>query len=267
MEEKYPRNIQRLFERHEPLLYKKPCDYAPEERSTRRISPLASLKQEAAAYKTQYPLRPRPAPKPKKQLHRQSQKRQFAEWEDTALFERNPFLKDPHCTVFVARLYYTFTEVELLKLFSKYGQVESVRLIRDKLGRSRGYGFVVFRRQADAQSCIRELAPTGLEVPPELGKPRRFLIDVERGRLERRWLPRRLGGGLGGRHYTLPMQQYRPLEAVRRPLFRTERHAKAQTKYQPLHQPRYQPLKRGRVERNDKYDKYDSRVIALRRER
>lgn len=132
-------------------------------------------------------------------------KRQLYEWEDTDAFAKNDFIKDPYKTVFVARLYYSLTELDLSKHFNKFGTIESIRIIRNnETGHSRGYGFVVFEREADAKNCIRELAPTGLAVDPPSGdsKPRKILVDMERGRLARNWRPRRLGGGLGGRHYT-----------------------------------------------------------------
>lgn len=206
--ERYPRRIQKLFAPRLPLPYKEPIDYLPEERRTTAISPISLWKKEIEKYKTEHPPQPSESqPKlSKKQLHEQSQKRQLAAWDDTEQFEQNEFLKDPHRTVFVARLLYSLTELDLSKLFNQFGGIESIRVIRDtKTGQSRGYGFVVFEREQDAKNCIADLAPTGLAMESAKAglRPRKILVDMERGRLVRSWRPRRLGGGLGGRHYTL----------------------------------------------------------------
>lgn len=197
-----------LFAPRLPLLYKKPVSYPPDQRATHKISPITSWRQQISDYKSQYgnTAAASETSKPKKALAQESLARQAAEWEDADAFAENTFLKDPYRTVFVARLYYTTTELDLSKALSGFGSIESIRIVKDKEGNSRGYGFVVFEREADAKSCIRDLASTGLAVPapsPDQ-KPRKFLVDMERGCLVRSWKPRRLGGGLGGRHYTLP---------------------------------------------------------------
>lgn len=206
--EKYPLKIQKLFAPRLPFLYKPPVGYFPEQRSTSNITSLAPWKLEIENYKKEFYKSPESSQKPKtlkKQLHSESLLRQFAEWEDTEAFAQNEFLKDPYRTVFVSRLYYWFTELDLSKHFNRFGSIESVRVVRDKKGQSRGYGFVVFDQENDASNCIRELASTGLAVEPVKGeKPRKILVDMERGRIVRNWKPRRLGGGLGGRHYTSP---------------------------------------------------------------
>ena len=148
----------------------------------------------------------------KKQELLKSHQRQLNEWNDPELLQKNEqeFMKDPFKTVFISRLDYSLTELDISKNFSKYGVIESLTIIRDKkLGKSRGYGFVVFEREEDAKGCIKELAPTGLKIPIE-NKPftRTILVDMERGRLVRNWKPRRLGGGLGGRHYTKPSSTF-----------------------------------------------------------
>ena len=100
------------------------------------------------------------------------------------------------------------TELDISKNFSKYGVIESITIVRDKkLGKSRGYGFVVLNETRTPTVCIKELAPTGLKIPVQ-NKP--FTENYTRGYGKggvdsvRNWKPRRLGGGLGGRHYTRP---------------------------------------------------------------
>ena len=42
--------------------------------------------------------------------------------------------------------------------------IESIRIIRDKQGKSRGYGFVVYERNTDAMNCVNDLSRTGLKL-------------------------------------------------------------------------------------------------------
>jgi len=47
---------------------------------------------------------------------------------------------------------------ELRKLFERFGEVESARIIHNKeTGRSQGYGFVVMPDDLDAQKAIEEI--------------------------------------------------------------------------------------------------------------
>lgn len=206
--EKYPRKIEKLFTPKLPFLHKQPIDYPPHERATPVITLISAWKLEFEKYCTEFKSsdeEQKQRPLTKKQLREASLKRQMDDWEDAEAFAKNDFLKDPYKTVFVARLYYSLTELDLSKHFTKYGTIESIRIIRNtETGQSRGYGFIVFEREADAKNCIRELSPTGLSIDPPSSesKPRKILVDMERGRLVRNWRPRRLGGGLGGRHYT-----------------------------------------------------------------
>lgn len=118
---------------------------------------------------------------------------------DLLLKQEKEIMKDPYKTVFIARLPYLVTEIEISKQFSRFGPILSVRIIRDRNNKPRGYGFVVYEKESDAKTCVRELAATGLKLEPG---SRSILVDIERSRIVRNWLPRRLGGGLGGRHYT-----------------------------------------------------------------
>ncbi|RLV95635.1 U1 small nuclear ribonucleoprotein 70 kDa [Spathaspora sp. JA1] len=207
--EKYPPNIQKLFGPKPPFLYIQPTDYPPEQRSTISVTPISSIKQQIANYLETAPSNPIPstttttttnlqAHREKKLRYQESYTRQLSQWNDSELFAKNEreFMKDPYRTVFISRLDYTLSELDISPTFSKYGMIESVRIIRDKSGKSRGYGFIVFERINDAKNCVAELCRTGVV----LGN-RTVLVDIERGRIIRNWKPRRLGGGEGGRGY------------------------------------------------------------------
>ena len=62
-------------------------------------------------------------------------------------------------TIFVGRLDYKTTEETLKRTFDKvFGDVVSVHIVRDtKTGKSRGYGFVEFKAEEDADYSIKIL--------------------------------------------------------------------------------------------------------------
>ncbi|XP_071515883.1 U11/U12 small nuclear ribonucleoprotein 35 kDa protein isoform X1 [Panulirus ornatus] len=99
----------------------------------------------------------------------------------------------PEHTLFVGRLPYHLKEEQLYEKFSQFGIVENIHLIRDIVtGQSRGYGFVVFRHEHDARLAYQECDNLEIEGSP-------VIIDWEVGHRMKGWIPRRLGGGWGGR--------------------------------------------------------------------
>ena len=63
--------------------------------------------------------------------------------------------------IYVGNLNYNLSEDELEKVFSSYGEVTSVKIIRDKYtDQSKGFGFIEMANDADAQKAIDELNGT-----------------------------------------------------------------------------------------------------------
>ncbi|MCH8330426.1 MAG: RNA-binding protein [Bacteroidetes bacterium] len=59
--------------------------------------------------------------------------------------------------IFVANLNFRVSEDELSEIFSEYGDVKSVKIIKDKMsGRSKGFGFIEMDDE-EAQSAIDAL--------------------------------------------------------------------------------------------------------------
>jgi RNA recognition motif-containing protein len=86
--------------------------------------------------------------------------------------------------LYVGNLSYSATENELREMFSQYGAVESVAVITDRdTGRSKGFGFVEFANDAEANAAIAGL--NGKEVSGRA-------LTVSQAR------PRNEGGGGGG---------------------------------------------------------------------
>ena len=90
--------------------------------------------------------------------------------------------------IYVGNLAYEVTEEDLKQLFDAFGQVESVKVIKDNFsGRSKGFGFVEMLETADAESAIEGL--DGKEL-----KGRTLKVNKAKPRNE----GRRYGGGNRG---------------------------------------------------------------------
>ncbi|PUZ71519.1 hypothetical protein GQ55_2G319200 [Panicum hallii var. hallii] len=100
---------------------------------------------------------------------------------------------DPYCTLFVGRLSRQTDDDTLRKEMSRYGRVKSMRLVRDIVtGASRGYAFVEYETDREMRRAYQDAHHSiidGTEV----------IVDYYRQQLMPGWIPRRLGGGLGGR--------------------------------------------------------------------
>ncbi|XP_052159883.1 glycine-rich RNA-binding protein 4, mitochondrial-like isoform X1 [Oryza glaberrima] len=60
--------------------------------------------------------------------------------------------------IFVSRLSFYTTEEELKNVFSPFGAVEEARLVRDnQTGRPKGFGFVKYSSQADAEKAVKAM--------------------------------------------------------------------------------------------------------------
>jgi U1 small nuclear ribonucleoprotein 70kDa len=116
-------------------------------------------------------------------------------------------------TLFVGRLAYEISDRKLLRELEQFGPVKDVRIVRarDKKAaatdaadmqkkvqqpppaqppRSK-YAFVEYEHEEDMKRAYR--AADGMRL-----EGRDIVVDVERGHTVPTWLPRRLGGGLGG---------------------------------------------------------------------
>lgn len=124
-------------------------------------------------------------------------------------------------TVFVSRLSYDTNEKKLRRDFEIYGPIRSIRVVHDTEGKSRGYAFIEYETEKDAEAAVRKSEGKRIE-------GRRIVCDVERGRYVhllflccsfsvfvgrsneellcvvyfrtvKNWRPMRFGGGMGGR--------------------------------------------------------------------
>ena len=90
--------------------------------------------------------------------------------------------------IYIGNLSYEVTEEDLKQAFEGFGQVETVKVIKDNYtGRSKGFGFVEMPAKDEAQSAINELNDTEL-------KGRTIKVNEARPRSE----DHRGGGNRGG---------------------------------------------------------------------
>ncbi|XP_055914402.1 U1 small nuclear ribonucleoprotein 70 kDa-like [Eupeodes corollae] len=115
--------------------------------------------------------------------------REIATWDPQQIAEAT---EDPFKTLFVARVNYDTSESKLRREFEVYGPIKKIIMITDmETGKPRGYAFIEYEHERDMHSAYKHADGKKID-----GK--RVLVDVERARTVKGWLPRRLGGGLGG---------------------------------------------------------------------
>lgn len=81
--------------------------------------------------------------------------------------------------IFVGGISANTTEGELLHLFSTYGTVKAAKIIQDRAGVSRGYGFVTFESEEDAKRPLKDadniiLRERKLNIAPAIKKQVNF---------------------------------------------------------------------------------------------
>lgn len=66
--------------------------------------------------------------------------------------------------VYVGNLPFSVDDEKLRELFSSYGEIEEASIIKDKYsGRSKGFGFVTFKEDENAQKAISEMNDKEIE--------------------------------------------------------------------------------------------------------
>jgi U11/U12 small nuclear ribonucleoprotein SNRNP35 len=121
---------------------------------------------------------------------------------------------DPSRTLFIGRINFKTDEKKLTKIFSKYGEIREFRLVRDLVtGHSKGYAFVSFKHRGDAEDCYRNCYRLVVD-------DRELIVDYEYERELKGWVPRRLGGGLGGYKESGQLRfggRYKPFAKIYKP--------------------------------------------------
>lgn len=94
---------------------------------------------------------------------------------------------DAYKTLFVGSLPRSISELVLRGVFVPFGHVVKIVIPKNRKGLPRGYAFVEFAHERDMKVAYREMKGRPIE-----GK--HVIVDVERGRTVKGWLPNRLDG-------------------------------------------------------------------------
>ncbi|KAJ2745535.1 hypothetical protein GGI20_002078 [Coemansia sp. BCRC 34301] len=194
MTSRLPPDLFQLFTPRPPLPYAPPVDRAPDDRPRPTLSGIAQYVAELR----KAPPPPEPVETPKQRRDRIKREhaikardsiiRDLSTWDPSLNLHAT---EDPYKTIIVARLNYDTTEKDLRTEFQTFGDIASIKMVNDVEGNFRGYAFIEFDREADMREAFRKADAMRI-----LG--RRIVVDVERGRTVKGWLPRRFAGGLGG---------------------------------------------------------------------
>lgn len=187
-----------LFAPRPPLTHLPPCRPLAHERKNRGFELLSNYKNLFEDPKDT-PVRVKVETKQERLERKKREKKELATYkveQAMALWDpsNNPdATSDPYKTLFVARLNYDSTEAKLRREFESYGPIKKICMIQDRVhGKPRGYAFIEYKKEKDMHDAYKRADGKRID-------GRRVLVDVERGRTHKGWLPRRLGGGLGGR--------------------------------------------------------------------
>ncbi|XP_015366817.1 PREDICTED: U1 small nuclear ribonucleoprotein 70 kDa [Diuraphis noxia] len=192
-----PPNLLALFAPRDPIPYLPPVAKLPHEKKTRGYLGVGSFMDLFED--------PEDTPPPTKIETREERlerrRREKAEQvaykleQEIALWEPHSVANattDPFKTLFVARINYDTSESKLRREFELYGPIKKIVVTHNKIdGKPRGYAFIEYEYERDMHSAYKHADGKKID-------GRRVLVDVERARTVKGWLPRRLGGGLGG---------------------------------------------------------------------
>ncbi|KAL7035312.1 hypothetical protein ACKWTF_008320 [Chironomus riparius] len=191
-----PANLLALFAAREPIKYLPPPDKLPHEKKTRGYAGVGAFLDQFEDPKDTPP----PTRVETKEERIERRRREKAEQvaykleREIALWDPNSIentTEDPFKTLFVARINYDTSESKLRREFETYGPIKKIILIHNESNRARGYAFIEYEHERDMHSAYKHADGKKID-------SRRVLVDVERARTVKGWLPRRLGGGLGG---------------------------------------------------------------------
>ncbi|VDM96018.1 unnamed protein product [Thelazia callipaeda] len=185
-----PDNLLALFEARPPLTYKPPPDDLLIDRKRPKMSGLAEY---VNLFEDPKDTPPKPVfetkeeRKEKEELLAYKIEQGIATWNPT----QNPnATMDPYKTLFVARINYETSESKLRREFEQFGKIARLVLVQDKNGKPRGYAFIEYLHKESMSEAYKKA--DGMKIDG-----RRVVVDYERGRTQKSWLPRRLGGGKG----------------------------------------------------------------------
>jgi U1 small nuclear ribonucleoprotein len=250
-----PPQIMALFAPRPPLPYLPPIE-KPKLPSYQGVGAFISEFEDP---KTAPPPPPWNPPEPRwliRERIRKEREKKHAKHLEEHLTKWDPFADekikgDPRNTIIVARLSYKTDEKTLERQFDQFGPIKRIRIVKDLEGKPRGYAFIEYEHHSDAKAARRY--GDGMNID---GK--RVIVDSEKGRTQRGWRPRRLGGGLGRTREPLPPPDLRYTPYPRRP-YREDRRRDYYRDDRPRDERRYDRPRYDRHYRDDRPPYRDDR--------
>ncbi|KAJ2539190.1 hypothetical protein EV175_006375 [Coemansia sp. RSA 1933] len=193
MTSRLPTDLLRLFTPRPPLKHVEPVDCPPDDKPKPKLDGISKYVSELTSGPKGEPFETQKQQKERLKRERRIQARDnivrgLSTWDPNLNLQAT---QDPYKTIIVARLNYDTTEKQLRDEFGGFGGIVAIKMANDMEGNFCGYAFIEFEHEADMRDAYRNA--DGIRI---LG--RRIVVDVERGRTVKGWLPRRFGGGLGG---------------------------------------------------------------------
>ncbi|KAJ2495472.1 hypothetical protein GGI11_008419 [Coemansia sp. RSA 2049] len=193
MTSRLPTDLLRLFTPRPPLKYVEPVDCPSDDKPRPKLTGISQYLSELTSTPKREPSETHRQQKERLKQERRVQARDniargMSTWYPNLNLQAT---EDPYKTVIVARLNYDTTEKHLRDEFEGFGSIATIKMVNDMDGNFCGYAFIEFEHESDMREAYRN--GDGIRI---LG--RRVVVDVERGRTVKGWLPRRFGGGLGG---------------------------------------------------------------------
>ncbi|XP_023342083.1 U1 small nuclear ribonucleoprotein 70 kDa [Eurytemora carolleeae] len=193
-----PPNLLALFAPRDPIPYLPPAEKLPYEKKVTHnytgIAQYVHLFEDPVDTPAAVEVETREEKKERRKKEKTEQVAYKLE-QEIALWDPNSgkdTTEDPFKTLFIARVNYYTSESKMRREFETYGTIKSIRIVQNvKDGKPRGYAFIEYESERDMHSAYKHADGKKID-------GRRVLVDVERGRTVKGWLPRRLGGGLGG---------------------------------------------------------------------
>lgn len=192
-----PPNLLALFAARDPIPFMPPVDKLPHEKKSRGYLGIGGFLGEFEDPKDTPPAK-RVETRQERLERRRREKaeqvaykleREIALWDPQEIKNAT---EDPFRTLFVARVNYDTSESKLRREFEIYGPIKKIVMITDQeTGKPKGYAFIEYEHERDMHAAYKHADGKKID-------SKRVLVDVERARTVKGWLPRRLGGGLGG---------------------------------------------------------------------
>lgn len=192
-----PPNLLALFAAREPIPFMPPVDKLPHEKKSRGYLGVGNFLSDFEDPKDTPPAKKVETRQERLERRRREKaeqvayklEREIALWDPQEIKNAT---EDPFKTLFVARVNYDSSESKLRREFEIYGPIKKIVMIHDQeSGKPKGYAFIEYEHERDMHAAYKHADGKKID-----GK--RVLVDVERARTVKGWLPRRLGGGLGG---------------------------------------------------------------------